>query len=220
MIDRQSDRSIPGLRLEYSLGILKVRRLGTGDLVSIFPDSFQVYEDELDHEPWSGCGRNWVLSADGKLLLRGCKDNVQIWEGDGNYRKLKSVNASSSPVLSADCHLLAASAWVKAKNWPPSPVVWLGRASPPDDRPVLKLYDLANGSELGAFTRGTEACFSPDGSTLAVLTKDQTVELYDLPLHRPWWRALGAGVLVAITLFLGDCLLRRLLRRSTERPVG
>jgi WD40 repeat protein len=68
--------------------------------------------------------------------------------------------------------------------------------------PVTHLWDTSTGREHSAILPGRRALFSPDGQTLLTLDEDNTIRLWDFPLHRPLGRDLGLSALLWLTLML------------------
>jgi hypothetical protein len=101
------------------------------------------------------------------------------------------------------------------------PPLWerIGLTRPPGTWHSLTLYDLTSARQLGEFPKGRAARFSPDSSTLVVLTEDERLQLWDIPPHRPWWKITGFAASAGIVVFfLG--FLRRGARAKSVDPAA
>ena len=153
-----------------------------------------------------------------KNSVAGSREKVEIRHADGGYRQISPLNVESRPALSPDNRLLIAFSFENLFKRRQTIWEWVGLAEPPQDWHKLKLYDLSDGQELAAFPTGVMAKFSPDGKTLAVLDKDQTLQLWDLPLpRRVWLTILG---LASLTGSLGYLVVSRFGRRRPQPVIG
>src|SRR4029077_7064916 len=69
------------------------------------------------------------------------------------------------------------------------------------------IYDLTSGEEVASFANAPGSHFSLDGKSLALLSRDGTLSVYDLPLRRPWARIAGIALGVAAGVWLVSALL-------------
>jgi WD40 repeat protein len=141
-------------------------------------------------------GLDWAMTPDAETLVY-INGQVHVWQGDeSNYYTL-DVKADQSPSLSPDGKVLAV-----YYHHPTQPLfhawleTWLGIYLPYPTG-FVKLYDLNSGWEQESIAYARYASFSPDGSTLAVGTEDNTIHIYDFPLHKP------IGLIAAIALLAG-----------------
>ncbi len=79
---------------------------------------------------------------------------------------------------------------------------------------VTRLWDVETGQELAEFVDCREVVFSPDGKTLATLSEDRTVKLWEVPPRKPLGRILGWTTGIWLIVMLGAWCARRLVRRS------
>ena len=84
------------------------------------------------------------------------------------------------------------------------------------NEPVLSLIDLSTGSRAGSFKYG-DAHFSRDGNRVALVAED-TLEVYDLPLSKPWRRIIAYGALAAGITGLLLCWRKWRWSRSKQTP--
>ena len=67
----------------------------------------------------------------------------------------------------------------------------------------VHVIDTITGQEQGVITGGQSPTFAPDNKTLAVCLQNGDVQLWDLPLRKPWgWIALASGGTAMVAYFL------------------
>src|SRR5262249_40191448 len=107
--------------------------------------------------------------------------------------------------LSPDGHLLAGVVHVPSepdeRTWWTRLLEWvgLGEAKRTWD---IKLMETDSGREVFTWKNASIARFSPDGQLLAVVLRNGTLQLFDLPLARPWLRIVSLAMLSALLAFL------------------
>jgi WD40 repeat protein len=178
--------------------------LATGAVIA----RFESPGDELDV--------NGVLSPDGRALalwMRGDSARIAVWTSEGNTTLPRMTwlnqtwNLPNRLALSNSGKLLAVQASHHPLKW-----IFFGEASR-DPRHRIHVIDPETGREDGRIPDGQNAAFSPDDRTLAVGLADGTVQLWDLPLRRPWgW--IGLAALAAAAMVFG------LLTWRARRKVG
>lgn len=120
-------------------------------------------------------------------------------------------NSTRRLAISSDAKLLAAEGVENPRKW----IVF----GPPtnNERSRVFLIDARTGQGLGAINDAQGPGFSPDNRTLAVARENGDVQLWDMPLRKPWgWIALGSFGAAAVTsLLLTWRARRRVARQAT-----
>lgn len=142
-----------------------------------------------------------TVSADGRRLYRN-----DMWEPtltihdmvNGTCRTLTLPRSLSYPLrLSPDERSLVVgqtgwstkeTAWQRLRDWLNLPA----EARPPDS---VSLVDISRGLVLAEFRNANGAQFSATGDSLSVYYTDR-IEIWNLPLRRPWIRIVAASVAV------------------------
>ncbi len=151
----------------------------------------------------------WALSGDGRTLAL-VDGEARLWDTTTAEERALGVKADQFPSLSADGTLLAV--LVHAPDRPSSPLAsCLGFLDESTAGGVV-IYDLQTEKPVAAFPGAHSAIFAPDGRTLALLTGDGDVRLYDLSRRRGRGRDVGLAVAAALAVFAGGLLLGRLRR--------
>lgn len=182
--------------------------LATGDLIA----KFQSPDSELDV--------NGVLSPDGRALalwLRVLPARVAVWTSEGNKTLPRMTwlnqtwNLPNRLALSNGGRLLAVQSTYHPLKW-----IFFGEPSR-EPRQRIHLFDPEAGREVGRIPDGQSAAFSPDERTLAVALADGSVQLWDLPLRRPWgWIGLAALAAATTVYILLTWWVRRKMPRRTS----
>ena len=92
------------------------------------------------------------------------------------------------------------------------------RARP--ERPIVRLWDVHTQRELMSFEGCDQACFSSDGTMLAMRRDNKFIDLWQLPFRKSPWHILGWAALawvVAVTIGWLACAVRRKLLASGTR---
>ncbi len=134
-----------------------------------------------------------AVTPDGKVLVVLADDGVEIRQTRSGERRRLHLPARSHPVLSPDGRFLVARTQVEPwsmvadqPSWARRMLMHVGLAEVPGALDELRLFDLVHGTEVFTFGRGQIAGFSPDGKTLAVGCGDGTIELWDMPIRKPY----------------------------------
>jgi len=106
-------------------------------------------------------------------------------------------NSARRLAISSDANLLAAESVENPRKWiifgPPTP----------SERSRIRLIDTQTGREVGGINDAHAQAFSPDNRTLAVALDNGDVQLWDMPLRKPWgWIALGSAGTAGVTYLL------------------
>jgi hypothetical protein len=129
-------------------------------------------------------------------------------------------------VFSPDDRLLAIEGerqrFVSDRNWRQAmwdmiESFWKGPRTPSGNVfPVheVRLYEVDTGHLLATLPNSKHMVFSPDGKTLATVTPEHRVQLWDVPPRRRWGQSLTWASVVALTvMFLGVAIHRLLVGR-------
>jgi hypothetical protein len=160
-----------------------------------------------------------LLAENGKTLALVRKDGIDVWDlPTATLRVLDMSHSNSMPCgisnnpfghISADgCHI-ATRAYRQGTQ---SSLAWLNclfNALGIEKQKVgIALYDLTTARETAFFPESEWAQFSADGKSLAILVRD-TLEIYDFPLRRPWFKIVGYGLAAAAGVWLFTLFSRR-----------
>jgi WD40 repeat protein len=178
-----------------------VVHLGTGKLCATFPWEHGRVLNPL------------AVSADGKILVVSDMQSVYLVNGNtGDIRELPERDVAAGAGISTDgrwltgCQIMLHDyGWWN--RWP------LKRLMSQHTH-VLSIWDLSRGTHEARFPGGVSASFSPDGQTLALITEDETVELWDFPLRKPWPIIFTCAVVAAGIVYLLPVLRPRRRRVS------
>jgi WD40 repeat protein len=118
-------------------------------------------------------------------------------------------NSARRLAISSDANLLAAEGVENPRKW-----IFFG---PPtnNERSRVFLIDARTGQGLGAINDAHGPAFSPDNRTLAVALENGDVQLWDMPLRKPWgWITLGGAGAAGFTYLLLTWRARRRIARQ------
>ncbi|MCI0680602.1 MAG: hypothetical protein L0Y71_00745 [Gemmataceae bacterium] len=169
--------------------------LATGEVVA----RFESRDHELDV--------NGTLSPDGRALalwLRNEPGRIAVWTVEGNTSLPRMTwlnqtwNLPNRLALANGGKLLAVQSFHHPRKW-----IFFGEPSR-EPRHRIHLFDTETGRDVGLIADAQSATFAPGNRTLAVTLGDGSVQLWGLPIRRPWgWivlAALGAAALVYLLL--------------------
>ena len=169
---------------------------------------------EYDRPPHVGGGRTeyFMPTPDCSKLVH-IYGKVRVWH-DGE-ETIHDLPADQIPVLSPDGVLLAALVHrVHAyRDWRAAILSKLGIKQRDS---VFVIYDVTTDSQVVQLPQARGVRFSDDGKTLIVVTAD-ALELYDVPLGKPWFRIVGAALAGGVLVFLIGQWLRWRQRRRVRK---
>jgi WD40 repeat protein len=90
--------------------------------------------------------------------------------------------------------------------------------APREPRCTVFLLDSYTGAEKAAVKYARSPLFSPDGKMLAVIRDDRPLEIWDLPIRKPWIKLVGyaaGSFLGALAILRGALLIGKRLRSMT-----
>jgi hypothetical protein len=200
-----------------------VRNIPNGD-VAIPIHSVNRQDIRRDDRRDKSDGRNsppqtyFIVSHDWQVITPDCKTSIRLpWVNAYSPSKidiedLRTGSHRIVPIMLRQIYDISpngryVAGWRDRQNNLPSWLVWLwklvGQHPFADDD--LLLCDLSTGSEAACFA-GDYAKFSLDGKAVALISRER-LEIYDLPLRRPWRSILGCGVLAAaiVWIFMRGC---------------
>jgi WD40 repeat protein len=202
-----------GIQAEVFPGFVLVREMGEYSLWEVPSGKLRL---KMPRPP-TGRTYEWTLSADGRTLafINGINGGARLWDTTTGAERALGVKADQFPSLSADGTLLAV--LVHGSERPSSPLATcLGFL---DEAPTgVVIYDLRTEKPVAAFPGAHSAIFAPDGRTLALLTGDGNVRLYDLSQRRGRGRAVALAVAAALAVFAIGLLVGRLRKGRVQRP--
>lgn len=156
---------------------------------------------------WTAC-----VSSDGKtaLVVDALEDPMRpnvfagivltTWDGENWGKRVEAPDFDGFPAVSDDGTFAVVTgefsvAFPRPDNWWTQFMRWLGVLEGNDPTNYASVvFDLKKGTEVATIPHAYAAGFSPDGKTLAVAVRDNTVQLWDLPFPtKPLWAILGAG---------------------------
>lgn len=172
-------------------------------------------------------------SADGKTALFLLNDTEQFrwWQvlqlETGESHDISTLPISGYPVLSPDGTLAAfcEADWISEKTIFDRTREALGLpAFSSSDKIVLALYDTWSGQKCAEIPGRLKAWFSPDSKILAVIT-DNEIQLWNLPIRRPWGKILLVAFGATLLIYLMLWLTRRTwsffkAKRKTHQPLS
>jgi hypothetical protein len=118
-------------------------------------------------------------------------------------------NSARRLAINCDAKLLAAESVENPRKW-----IFFG---PPthSERNRIRLIDTQTGREVGAINDAQAPAFAPDNRTLVVALENGDVQLWDVPLRKPWgWIALASAGAAGMTYLLLTWRARRQARRN------
>ena len=152
--------------------------------------------------------RRYRWSVGGRFLAADFYDQSGIQVGDSRTGAWYPINEDHDigqiESVAEGRPLLAVSAEVQLV---PIRLGWLFKNSPRYS--AIRLFDISTGLLVDEVP-GVRPLLSPDGTTLAMQTRNGALELWDLPRATPWLRSLGTCLSVAVVILLGQLFLARL----------
>ena len=187
---RPNGHRLPGLLLfpNPKNKIMEAREIPTGKIL------FQKVDHavNLHSTEWAF---DWTLTPDGKTKIE-VDGQIHILDSRSGQRHL-NLPGDFFPVLSFDGRYLLVTrmAFLDAR------LFWILSwfVNPEPIRQLTVLYDLEKEAEIASFAlaRRDIVRFSQDNRSLAILTDDLYLNIYDLPLGKPWDRIVGYALSVA-----------------------
>jgi hypothetical protein len=176
-------------------GVIEIREVPTGKMLFQWKGSVEPDYPLAD----------WMITPDGKTRVM-VDDAIHVYDNKGGHRDL-NVPAWKWPVLSLDGRLLL----VEKSTPTPNPwFAWLWNwfTTPKKEQmqPETGLYDLERGTELASFPNSHGCLISQDIRKFAIFTGD-SLNIYDLPLSKPWAKIAGYALRVAGGVFLVGLIL-------------
>lgn len=183
-----------------------VVRLDTGERIA----RFTLSDGEMDV--------NGGLSPDGRsyaAIFWTNANRVVVWTSETGTTLppipwlINAWNVQNRLALANDAALLAVYTTYHPRKW-----ILFGEESK-EPRHRIHLIEPKMAQEVGRIEGGQRAVFAPDGQTLAVTLANGDVQLWDVPMRKPWeWIGLAAAGSVVLTYLLLTSWRKRRLRRQ------
>jgi WD40 repeat protein len=151
-----------------------------------------------------------LYSPDGRWFCNtGQRDDVWLYSASTLQRQAQLIGADWKHQTFAPDSKTVVSLSTFEESWIHR---WLGFGN---DDSALLLWDVPRGRMLASFSCSGFSYF-PDGKSLVTWGKDDAIEIWDIPPHRPWWIEYGLPVVFAVSVLLGVRLVWRWLQRRGE----
>jgi hypothetical protein len=217
---------VPGCNMRWvpNTGEIEVRALPSGDIRGHLPAN--LLQGLLPQREVYSVYFNCALTPDCNTLAKIDDGKIHVWDVSSRHYHFVNREASQFVGVSPDGRFLASQRFLPGA-WHPDPipwaVPWLDWLMPQPRRSSgewvqqseVVLYDLIAQAEVTSFGLNhanpghqNPARFSLDGQSLAIIGPD-ALELYDLPLRRPWSKIVGCALLAAASLWLVGWFLER-----------